>query len=198
MTTQTKEQAFESTVESMLLDAGWVKGAREDWDVDCALFAEPAIAFMRETQPEQWNKMRALHHEDLESRIIETLTKELDTKGSLHILRRGFKFPGQTFRLAYLEPAHGLNDEAPASFQRNELLVTRQARGHLGKGHEIDLLLALNSGSGNPSSSARRCAATTTGTGGTPKRWVGRLGADSLPNSAVELPAQMVINSAEI
>ncbi len=149
MTTQTKEAAFESTVESMLLEAGWFKGDREDWDVVRALFAELAIAFMRDTQPEQWHKMRALHHQDLdqdlEPRFIETLTKELDTKGSLHILRRGFKFPGQTFRLAYLDPAHGLNDEAPARFQRNELLVTRQARGHPGKGHEIDLLLALNS-----------------------------------------------------
>ena len=144
MSTQTKEAAFESSVEAMLLDVGWVKGVRQDWDVERALFAEPAIAFMRDTQPEQWNKMRALHKNDLEARIIEVLLKELDNKGSLHVLRHGFKFFGQTFRLAYFKPAHGLNEDALDRFERNELSVTRQARCHPGQGHEIDLLFALN------------------------------------------------------
>ncbi len=144
MSTQTKEAAFESSVEAMLLNAGWVKGVRQDWDVERALFTEPAIAFMRETQPEQWNKVRALHKDDLETRIIEVLLKELDNKGSLHVLRHGFKFFGQTFRLAYFKPAHGLNEDALDRFERNELSVTRQARCHPGQGHEIDLLLSLN------------------------------------------------------
>ena len=99
---------------------------------------------MRETQPDQCERMAALHDGELESRIIEALVKELDTKGSLHVLRHGFKFYGQSFRLAYFKPAHGLNDEALVRFQRNELSVTRQARCHPGKGHEIDLLFALN------------------------------------------------------
>ena len=144
MSTQTKEAAFEGTVESMLLHGGWVKGVPQDWDVERALFANSAIAFMRDTQPEQWNKMRALHKDDLERRIIEVLLKELDNKGSLHVLRHGFKFFGQTFRLAYFKPAHGLNEDAPKRFERNELSVTRQARCHPGQGHEIDLLFALN------------------------------------------------------
>ncbi len=144
MTTQTKEQAFEATVEAMLIDSGWVTADRDEWDVARALFGARAVSFMRETQPDQWEKMAALHHGELESRIVETLVKELDTKGSLHVLRHGFKFYGQTFRLAYFKPAHGLNDEALARFQRNELSVTRQALCHPGKGHEIDLLFALN------------------------------------------------------
>ena len=144
MSTQTNEQAFEDTVESMLLNAGWVKGVREDWDVDRALFAEPAVAFMRDTQPEEWNKVAQLLGDDLEARIMEVLLKELDTKGSLHVLRHGFRFHGQTFRLAYFKPAHGLNEDALKRFGRNELSVTRQARCHPSQGHEIDLLFALN------------------------------------------------------
>ena len=41
--------------------------------------------------------------------ITAALVKELDLKGSLHVLRHGFKFYGKTFRLAYFKPAHGLN-----------------------------------------------------------------------------------------
>ncbi|MYA01855.1 MAG: type I restriction endonuclease subunit R [Chloroflexi bacterium] len=144
MSTQTKEQAFEGTVESMLLNVGWIKGVIEVWDVNRALFAEPAIAFMRDTQPEQWNKVSQLLGDDLEPRIIEVLLKELDNKGSLHVLRHGFRFHGQTFRLAYFKPAHGLNEEALTRFERNELSVTRQALCHPNQGHTIDLLFALN------------------------------------------------------
>ena len=55
--------------------------------------------------------MKALHGAGLESLLINTLAKELDVKGTLHVLRHGFKFYGKTFRLAYFKPAHGLNDE---------------------------------------------------------------------------------------
>ena len=60
----------------------------------------------------------------------------------LTVLRR-FDY-GKTFRLAYFKPSHGLNPDALAQFDRNELTVTRQARCHPGKGHEVDLLFALN------------------------------------------------------
>ena len=51
--------------------------------------------------------MQALHGAGLETLLLATLVKELDLKGSLHVLRHGFKFYGKTFRLAYFKPAHG-------------------------------------------------------------------------------------------
>ena len=144
MTTPTTEQAFESTVESLLLRGGWRTGERGEWDVERALFPARAVAFLRATQPEQWDRMAALHGDNLERLIVEALVRELDLKGSLHVLRHGFKFYGQTFRLAWFRPAHGLNPEALAQFERNDLTVTRQAPCHPGKGDTIDLLFALN------------------------------------------------------
>ena len=144
MTTHTNEFAFETTVESMLLAGAWQKGNREEWDVDRALFPARALAFIQDTQSELWAEMSALHGASLESTLIETLVKELDNKGSLHVLRHGFRFFGKTFRLAYFKPSHGLNPDALARFARNELTVTRQARCHPNKGDEVDLLFALN------------------------------------------------------
>ena len=144
MSTYTKELAFESTVESMLLDGGWRKGDREEWDVDRALFPARALAFIRDTQPELWAEMFGLYGLNLEPALSEWLVKELDNKGSLDVLRHGFRFEGKTFRLAYFKPSHGLNPDALARFERNELTVTRQARCHPRKGDEVDLLFALN------------------------------------------------------
>ncbi len=144
MSTHTEESAFESTVESMLLDGGWRKGDLEEWDVDRALFPARALAFIRDTQPDLWAGMAALHGANLESTLIETLVKELDNKGAMDVLRHGFRFYGKTFRLAYFKPSHGLNPDALARFERNELTITRQARCHPGTGHEVDLLFSLN------------------------------------------------------
>ena len=88
--------------------------------------------------------MAALHGANLESTLIETLVKELDNKGAMDVLRHGFRFYGKTFRLAYFKPSHGLNPDALARFERNELTITRQARCHPGTGHEVDLLFSLN------------------------------------------------------
>ena len=95
MTSHTTEQAFESTVESMLLEAGWHAGDLGEWDVERALFPARAVAFIRETQPDEWARLAGLHGDDLEARIVETLARELDTKGSLDVLRHGFKFFGE-------------------------------------------------------------------------------------------------------
>ena len=88
--------------------------------------------------------MTRLHGDNLERLIVEALVRELDLKGTLDVLRHGFKFYGQTFRLAWFKPAHGLNPEALAQFARNELTITRQVPCHPGSGATVDLVFALN------------------------------------------------------
>ncbi len=144
MTATHTEQAFETNVETMLLGGGWRAGDLAEWDVERALFPARAVAFIRETQPEAWEHVAATLGGDIEERIVATLARELDTKGSLEVLRHGFRFFGRTFRVAYFAPAHGLNPDALARFGRNELTVTRQTPCHPGKGDTLDLVFALN------------------------------------------------------
>ena len=144
MSSQTHEQAFESTVESMLVAGGWRSGDLAEWDTGRALFPARAVDFLRATQPEQWDAMTGLHGGNLERLIVEALVRELDLKGTLDVLRHGFKFYGKTFRLADFRPAHGLVPETLARFARNELTVTRQVPCHPGGGATVDLVFALN------------------------------------------------------
>ena len=144
MTATHTEQAFETNVESMLLGGGWRAGDLAEWDVDRALCPTRAVAFIRDTQPDAWEHVAATLGQDIEERIVTTLARELDTKGSIEVLRHGFRFFGRTFRVAYFAPAHGLNPDALARFGRNELTVTRQTPCHPGKGDTLDLVFALN------------------------------------------------------
>lgn len=142
---QTTEKAFETYVETILLNqAGWQAGTTAEWDVEAGLFPAHIFAFLQETQPKVWKQMRQLHGAGLENLLINTLVKELDLKGTLHILRHGFKFYGKTFRLAYFKPAHGLNYDVLALFNKNQLTVARQAPCHPGKHDTVDMILAVN------------------------------------------------------
>lgn len=98
---QTSENAFETYVEEILLTKnGWMSGRNAEWDKERALFPAQVFAFIQDTQPKLWAEMKALHADGLEALLLSTLVKELDAKGSLHVLRHGFKFYGKTFRLA--------------------------------------------------------------------------------------------------
>jgi hypothetical protein len=100
---QTNERAFETYVEEILLTrGGWKSGSNAEWDKERALFPAQVFAFIQATQEKLWEEMKTLHAAGLEPLLLVTLVKELDAKGSLHVLRHGFKFYGKTFRLARL------------------------------------------------------------------------------------------------
>lgn len=141
---QTTEKAFESYVAQMLLAKGWQQGAVSGWDKELALFPQAITDFIAETQPQLWEAMRAQHGTQLEPMLLATLVKELAIKGSLHVLRHGFKFYGKTFRLAWFRPAHGLNKEVLAQYRANRLTVTRQVPCHPGDHSTVDLVFAVN------------------------------------------------------
>ena len=144
MSKKTDEHSFETCVEQMLTDGGWKPGTNADWNVEHALFPAHICAFIEATQPGLWAEMRTQHDDALEKLLIDTLVKELNIKGTLHVLRHGFKFYGKNFRLAYFKPAHALNDEVLSLYAQNKLTVTGQVPCHPGKHDTVDLLFALN------------------------------------------------------
>src|SRR5437773_3014122 len=145
MSRQTTEKVFETYVEEILHEkAGWQRGDTKEWDKQHALFPRRVFDFLQQTQRKLWTEMNALHRAGLESLLTNALAKELNVKGTLHVLRHGFKVYGKTFRLAYFKPAHGLNDEVLALYGTNHLTITRQVLCHPGKHDTVDLLFAVN------------------------------------------------------
>ena len=145
MPNQTTERAFETYVEEILVSRGRCKfGSNAEWDQERALFPAQAFAFIADTQPKLWAEMQTLHATGLQALLLTSLIKELEVKGSLHVLRHGFKFYGKTFRLAYFKPAHGANFEVMELFGKNRLTVTRQVPCHPNDNRTLDMVLAVN------------------------------------------------------
>lgn len=142
---QTTEQAFEAYVEHTLLkQSGWRQASDEHWDKGRALFPSETITFLQDTQPKLWKQMVKLHGAELEPKLVAALCKELDLKGTLHVLRHGFKFYGKIFKVAYFRPAHGLNPDVLELYSKNRLTVTRQVPCHPGDNSTVDLVFAVN------------------------------------------------------
>ena len=145
MIRRTPETAFEEYIEHALIErSGWRRGSNKDWDKKLAVFAPETIAFIKETQPALWDQMHKLHGAELETKLITSLCKELDVKGTLNVLRHGFKFYGKIFRLAYFRPAHGLNPDVRKLYDSNRLTVTRQVPCHPNDNSTLDLVFAVN------------------------------------------------------
>ena len=137
--------AFETYVEHVLLNrSGWRRGTNRDWDKGRAIFAPEVIAFIQDTQPRLWERMVKLHGAELEPKLLAALCRELSLKGTLHVLRHGFKFYGKVFRLAYFRPAHELNPDVLELYAKNRLTVTRQVPCHPGDNSTVDLVFAVN------------------------------------------------------
>ncbi|MDD5458113.1 MAG: type I restriction endonuclease [Phycisphaerae bacterium] len=140
----TTEKAFEAYIQETMADRGWVTGSNLLWDKQRAIFPEYVLAFIRSTQSELWSQMETLHGSELSAKLIETLAKERDIKGTLQVIRHGFKFYGRTFKLAFFKPAHGLNKDTVELFNKNTLHVTRQVACHLNDDCTVDMVLSLN------------------------------------------------------
>ncbi len=140
------EIRFEEAIEKHLLEqGGYTKGNAKTYDIEKALFPEDIIAFISETQKSKWEALQKVLADRTEETLIQDLCKQLSLKGSLHVLRHGFKSFGKTFRLAYFTPNSKLNEQAWQDYEKNILSITRQVHFSLKNPKQsLDVVLSLN------------------------------------------------------
>lgn len=138
------EAAFETVIEAHLLQDGYARIAPEGFDRDRAIFPETVLAFIRETQPREWEKLQALHGAKTGEQVLTDLCKWMDANGSLATLRHGFKCYGRTLRVAFFKAAHELNPELEGRYAANRLGLTRQLRFSPNSEKSLDVTLSLN------------------------------------------------------
>jgi type I restriction enzyme, R subunit len=139
------ESVFEAAiVRSLIEQGGYAETNAADFSRELVLDRHQALAFFQETQPARWEKLAAVHGDDVENRLIQRLFKELDLRGTLDVLRNGIVDYGVRFDMAYFKPESQLNPETKALYDRNRLTVTRQVRYSPQNERSVDLVLGLN------------------------------------------------------
>jgi len=121
------ETAFEIAIEhGLTARGGYLRRSPSDFNEDLCLFPADVLGFIRETQAQKWDQLEALLKGQTADQVLSDLTKELATKGTLHVLRHGFRCYGKTLRLAYFQPNTGMNPETTALYAKNRLTIQRQ------------------------------------------------------------------------
>lgn len=160
------EERFEDEICDHLKANGWLfvgplpyeKGFTYDagYDKRLGLFPDDAIAWVKTTQPDAWNKFAKNHAKDPEKVFLQRLAEELDRDrptikretpqlwGTLYILRKGFKDINATFRMAQFAPSNKQNATTWDHYKLNRLRVVRQVRYSLHNNKCIDLVLFIN------------------------------------------------------
>lgn len=160
------EEQFEDEICEVLKAQGWLvdgplpfqKGFAYDkgYDRRAALYPEDAIAWVKDTQPDAWEKFAKNHTKNPEAVFIERLVQELDKDrptikketpqlwGSLYVLRKGFKDINATFKMAQFAPSNQQNPTTWEHYKKNRLRVVRQLHYSLHNQLCIDFVLFLN------------------------------------------------------
>lgn len=144
------ERSFEDHIVASMLEHGWSQGADHHYNAELALDTAELIAFLGATQADEFEELvnRSGGSSDkAQKTFARTLTKRIDTEGTLHVLRQGIMVEGLKFRLAYFKPSHTIAENALDDYEGNRLTVTRQLRyaakdGDRGK--SLDLALFVN------------------------------------------------------
>ncbi|MYE84727.1 MAG: type I restriction endonuclease subunit R [Gammaproteobacteria bacterium] len=121
------ELAFETAIEHELTSrGGYARRDPSEYAEEQALFPADVLGFLRKSESGKWDALEKILGKQTESTVLDSLVKELEVKGTLHVLRHGFKCYGKTFRMAWFQPNTTMNPEAAENYVKNRLTITRQ------------------------------------------------------------------------
>ncbi len=144
MAISTKEIDFENLIEAHLLETGYQKGNPHDFNREYGLDTVQLLAFLRESQPKEWEKLEQKHGARAEENFLKRLTKELESKGVLKILRHGVVDAPARFSLCYFPPASKMNQTVLDLYEKNIMSITRQVHYSQKNENSIDVVLFVN------------------------------------------------------
>ena len=145
MAIETKEITFEQEIEYSLLDhGGYIKGNPRDYNREFAIDTKQLFQFLQDSQPVEWEKLCRKHGENVETGFLKKLYRDLDTYGTLYVLRHGVVDAPAKLSLCYFKPASGMNQTSQALYEKNILSITRQVHYSLKNENSIDVVLFIN------------------------------------------------------
>lgn len=139
----TLEKRFESDIEVSFLSNGYLKG-KGHYDKDFGVYSDVLIDFIKRTQPKEWARFENQNSLNPERKFLIAFNNATDEFGMLHVLRKGFKHRGITFRICYFKPESTLNETDMMLYRNNVIEVYRQWFYSASNHNSVDMVIALN------------------------------------------------------
>jgi len=142
--TDTSEKGFQKDIIDHLVSTGYHRRDNEDYNKASCLDPELTLKFIRETQESEWKKFQRVYGDSAEQKFFYRLVNEIDKKGTINILRNGFKDVGCYFTLFYPRPNTTRNPDLFEKFGRNIFSVIDELEYRQKDHDRLDLVVFIN------------------------------------------------------
>lgn len=117
------EERFQQDIINALVQQGWLVGESRFYDPNTALYTEDLLAYVKEAWPKTWERIAQNNPLDPEKYLIQQTVRQLQRKGTLEVLRHGFKVPAAQVNLCGFKPDHQMNPDTEKRYELNRLRV---------------------------------------------------------------------------
>ena len=138
------EKRFEEHIENSLHLKGFKSLLTAEYDKDLCLIKNEVLTFIKETQPEEYQKLVGQFEGATDEQILKILNQTIASRGIVETLRKGISTRGCSFDLVYFQPSSGLNEEHGEAYKKNRFVVVRQLKYSNKNENSIDMGLFLN------------------------------------------------------
>lgn len=146
----TSERRFEDEIEYWLIHFGpseydvYERREQAGYDKQLGLYPSDLLDFVRETQPQQWERLERIHGSKAAEKFCKRVARELDRRGVVEVLRRGVEDLGARFKLVYFAPGSDLNEMLAEKYWANRMSVVRQLHYTTKNNNSVDTVLFVN------------------------------------------------------
>lgn len=140
----TSETGLEKIIVDWLRDKnGYEQATPHDYNKTFALVESWVERFVTTTQSDKVKESMCFASPSERLKFFTRLSGEIGKRGVVDVLRKGYKFNGNTFDLYYPLPSQ-LNPSAKAAYKQNIFGVIRQVRYSTQNTNEIDFVVFIN------------------------------------------------------
>ena len=138
------EENFEDHIEAHLNRSGYRSRQPTLYDKDLCLIPSEMLRFIRDTQLEEYQRLEPQYGEDTPVKLLNRVSKEIERRGVLDVLRKGVIDRGCRFNLTYFQPSSGMNPDHGRLYAQNRFSLVRQLKYSQRNEKSVDMALFLN------------------------------------------------------
>jgi len=143
------ETPFQNHIVEKLLNSGYIIRKNKNFDIQYNIDSELFLSFIKNTQPEEWNKYKLYYWDDSEKTLIKAFYDRFDWKkvSLIQILSNNeFHTKDCSFKLFFRKPNTDKNPDLIKLYEQNILSVIEEVvyEKKASKNKKIDLVIFLN------------------------------------------------------
>ena len=138
------EERFEDHIEAHLNQSGYQSLPSSDYDKSVCLIPNEMLQFIKNTQPNAYQKLERQYGTDTPVRLCNRISKEVERRGVLDVLRNKVIDLSSYFDLTYILPSSGMNPDHQKRYAQNRFSLIRQLHYSRRNEKSLDMVLFLN------------------------------------------------------